>query len=246
MNAALALVILPGMDGTTALLTDFIDSVRPAFDSVTAIPYPNDRALNYAELERVVREALPTDTAFVLLGESFSGPVALSIAASPPPGLVGLVLSTTFAKNPVGLLRPLAGLSRFAPVRAIPLRILSWWLLGRWATPKLEALLRDALQSVATDVLRARVTTALRANVTRCLARIDVPVVYLRATDDRLLFPGAGERILQALPHAQLIPIAGPHLLLQSAPMAAANAVAAFAVAIRNDPENFPATGVAQ
>jgi pimeloyl-[acyl-carrier protein] methyl ester esterase len=233
MKAPLALVILPGLDGTTALLTGFVDSVRPGFASVAAIPYPNDRALNYTELERAVRRALPIDAAFVLLGESFSGPVALSIAANPPPGLVGVVLSTTFAKNPVSLLRPLAGLTRFAPVRAMPLRILSWLLLGRWATPKLEALLRDALQSVAPDVLRARATAALRADVTPCLDGIKVPVLYLRATEDRLLLPGVGEYILRAIPHAQLITIAGPHLLLQTAPGAAANAIAAFAAQLR-------------
>jgi pimeloyl-[acyl-carrier protein] methyl ester esterase len=235
MNAPLALVILPGLDGTTALLADFMASVRPAFDSVAAIPYPNDRALNYAELERVVREPLPKDSAFVLLGESFSGPIALSIAADPPPGLVGLVLSTTFAKNPVGLLRPFAGLARLVPVRAMPLRILSWWLLGRWATPKLEALLRDALQSVAPDVLRARAMVAMRADVTSCLDRITVPTLYLRATGDRLLFAGVGERIMRAIPHAQLIPVVGPHLLLQTAPTAAANAVAAFAAQLHTN-----------
>jgi hypothetical protein len=40
-------------------------------------------------------------TAFVLVGESFSGPLASRTAANPAPGLVGFVLSTTFTRAPL-------------------------------------------------------------------------------------------------------------------------------------------------
>ena len=138
-------------------------------------------------------------------------------------------------RNPVSLLRPLAGLARFAPVRAIPLRILSWWLLGRWATPELEALLRDALRSVSADVLRRRAMVAMRADVTACLQGISVPVLYLRATADRLLAAAVGEHILRGIPHARLAHIVGPHLLLQTTPTVVANEVAGFAARLREN-----------
>jgi pimeloyl-[acyl-carrier protein] methyl ester esterase len=233
--AMLSLVILPGLDGTAELLADFMHAAAPLFDSVSAIRYPVDQPLGYSELEALVRQSLPKSGDFILLGESFSGPIALSIAASSPPGLRGLVLSTTFAKNPISLLRPLAGFARFAPVRAMPLRILSWWLLGRWATPRLEVLLRDALRSVAADVLRRRAMAAMRADVTECLERISVPVIYLRATGDRLLAAAVGEHILRGIPHTQLARIVGPHLLLQTAPTAVANEIAAFAARLREN-----------
>lgn len=231
----LKLVILPGLDGTTELLSDFICAASSSFGSVTAVRYPSDRPLGYDALETLARQSLPTSEDFILLGESFSGPIALSLAADPPPGLRGLVLSTTFAKNPVSLLRPLAGLARFAPVRAMPIRILSWWLLGRWATPTLEALLHDALRSVDTDVLRGRAMAAMRADVTACLRRISIPVMYLLATEDRLLAARVGKQILRAIPHAQLTPMIGPHLLLQAAPNAVANEIAAFAARLRGN-----------
>jgi hypothetical protein len=47
-----------------------------------------------------VRAALPTRGRFVLLAESFSGPLAIRIAADPPSALVGLILCVTFARNP--------------------------------------------------------------------------------------------------------------------------------------------------
>jgi pimeloyl-[acyl-carrier protein] methyl ester esterase len=68
--------------------------------SGNVVPYPPDVPLGYDELEPLVREALPTRGHFVLLGESFSGPLAIRIAANPPPALVGLILCVTFASTP--------------------------------------------------------------------------------------------------------------------------------------------------
>ena len=228
-----ALVVLPGLDGTATLLFDFVEAARATFDSVITVSYPHDRVLNYKELESLARLSLPNDVPFFLLGESFSGPIALSIAADPPPGMMGLILSTTFAKNPVSFLRPFAHLTPIAPVRTLPLPVLSWWLLGRWATPKLKHALGVALRSVASPVLRARAANALRCDVTECLNRITVPVLYLRASDDRLLSSNVGDGVMSAIPHATLVTIAGPHLLLQGAPTASAQAVTAFVTGLR-------------
>ena len=224
-----ALVLLPGLDGTATLLSAFIEAVGPSFDTVQALSYPSDQALDYVGLERVVRQALPRERPFVLLGESFSGPLALAIAANPPPNLVGLVLSTTFARNPVLLMRPFAALTRFAPVRTLPLALISWWLLGRWATPATKARVQSALLSVEPAVLRARAAASLRVDVSACLGRISVPVLYLRATEDRLLLPHVGRQLLSAIAHASRVDIVAPHLLLQVEPAIAARAVAAFA-----------------
>jgi pimeloyl-[acyl-carrier protein] methyl ester esterase len=101
-----ALCILPGLDGTTRMLTSFVSATRTAgFDAVYAIGYPTGRVLDYAQLERIARDALPRGTPFILLGESFSGSVAIAIAANPPPNLIGLVLSTTFARPCLCFLR---------------------------------------------------------------------------------------------------------------------------------------------
>lgn len=224
-----ALVVLPGLDGTATLHSAFAAAASPAFDSVTVVPYPPDQPLVYFELEAIARAALPLVTPFVLLGESFSGPIALAIAADPPPNLVGLVLSTTFAKSPMPLLSILASFTRIAPVRALPLPLLSWFLLGRWATPQLEAALHSALLAVAPDVLRFRAAVALRANSSATLGAITVPVLYLRAKHDRLLSQGTGKQILAAIPRCTAVDIAGPHLLLQAAPEDCARSVAEFA-----------------
>jgi pimeloyl-ACP methyl ester carboxylesterase len=223
------LVVLPGLDGTATLHSAFSDAARAAFDSIAVISYPANELLDYVALERLVRSELPSTARFVLLGESFSGPIALSIAADPPSNLLGVVLSTTFAKSPVPLVAPFAPFVRFVPVRALPLPLLSWWLLGRWATPQLEAALQSALLAVMPEVLLSRAESALKANALTVCRLVTVPVLYLRGTNDRLLNRRAGSQISEAIKHCIIKDIAGPHLLLQAAPEACAQAVSAFA-----------------
>ena len=194
--AVTALVALPGLDGTARLLAGFADAARTAgFARVATVAYPTDRTLGYRDLTALARDALPRDEAFVLLGESFSGPIAIALAADPPPNLRGLVLSTTFAKAPVPVPAPLAALARIAPVRTLPTAALSFALLGRWETPALRRELRDALDTVAPAVLRARAEAAMRVDVRDRLARIRMPALCLRATRDRLLRPGAARAV---------------------------------------------------
>ena len=95
------LVILPGLDGTASLRHAFTSIIAPHFTAVDLIAYPSDIALDYAELQTWVRDRLPADGNFVLLGESFSGPIAIRLAGERPRELVAMVLAATFATPPV-------------------------------------------------------------------------------------------------------------------------------------------------
>ncbi|AXK71273.1 alpha/beta hydrolase [Lysobacter sp. TY2-98] len=241
-----AVVILPGLDGTTSLLEEFCSAVAERGVPAHAIAYPRDRPLGYNELEPLARAQLPSSRPFVLLGESFSGPLAIRIAAAPPPGLVGLVLSTTFARAPVRGISALAPLVRFAPARP-PMPLLSWALLGAWATPHLQAQLAAALQSVTPAVLRLRAAAAMCVDVSELLGRIRVPVLQLTANNDRLLAASASAELAKSLPSCQTIALLGPHLLLQTATQQSAQAVAAFALGLgpNNSSKPTPLRGAA-
>lgn len=230
LDRMIALRILPGLDGTTRMLTSFVSAARAAgFDDVHAIGYPTDRVLDYPQLERFARDALPRETPFVLLGESFSGPIAIAIAADPPPNLIGLVLSTTFARAPVPLLSPFASLTRFAPTRHLPTSVLSAVLLGRWSTPELRRTLRAALDDVAPAVQRARAAAAMRIDLSDRLPRIALPTLSLKANQDRLLRAGASRQLLEGIQGARQIALDGPHLLLQTRTDECVEAIAHFA-----------------
>lgn len=175
-----------------------------------------------------MRQALPATQDYVLLGESFSGPLALAIAAQPAPQLRGMVLSTTFARSPWRALRAAQAALYRAPVRFLPMPVLSWWLLGRWSTPALRAALGAALAQVDADVLRTRAAAVLGVDCSVQSARIALPSLCLHARHDRLL-PGYCQRHLSRLLPAQTVRwLDGPHLLLQTRPRQAAAEVAMF------------------
>jgi pimeloyl-ACP methyl ester carboxylesterase len=88
-------VLLPGLDGTGDLFAPVVDALGPNVPT-QIVRYPLSHASDYATCEAIARAALPTDRPYVLLGESFSGPIAVSIAATAPPGLRGLILCSTF------------------------------------------------------------------------------------------------------------------------------------------------------
>lgn len=224
-------VILPGLDGTGRMHLAFCSALERLGISSQAIGYPTNQTLGYDELEKLVRTRLPAAVPFVLLGESFSGPLALRIAANPPVGMRGLVLSTTFARMPVPVLAPLAPLLRIAPSR-VPMSLLCWWLLGRWVTKELKLELASALRTVDPRVLRARAEAALKADAMALLPEVHMPVLQLVALEDRLLASSKSRELATGLPSVHSKPVLGPHLLLQACPRACAEAVAGFAAGL--------------
>lgn len=222
-----ALVLLPGMDGTGALFARFVAALGSDIEPVV-VSYPGETQLGYEELTGYVRERLPQDRPFVILGESFSGPIAVSIAAAPPPGLRGIVLCCSFVTSPLpgaGLLRRIAGA---VPVAGLPRSWMVRALVGRRAGADVRREVEDAVARVAPEVLRARMRAVLEVDVTAQLRRVGVPVLCLRASEDRVVPTAAAGRIAEVRPDARVVEIAGPHLLLQAEPEAAAAQVTAY------------------
>ncbi|MGK5052628.1 alpha/beta fold hydrolase [Janthinobacterium sp. RB2P8] len=226
--ASTLLVLLPGMDGTARLFQRFDTALRAqnAIDT-QAIAYPA-APLDYTALEAFVRERLPQGRPFVVLAESFSGPLGAALRANPPPGMRALILCCSFVRNPRPMLAPLRHLLDLVPFGAMPGFALRQALLAPCATPQLQDELAAALAQVPPSVLRQRLRAILDTDASRSFARGSLPVLYLCARHDRLVPPANAVQILHLAPGAQLIDIAAPHMLLQAAPAAAADAVAAF------------------
>lgn len=222
-----ALVLLPGLDGTGQMFADFVASFGPEVRTIVA-SYPSNTPLGYAELEPIARSFLPQNQPFYLLAESFSGPIAISIAASSPPGLLGLILCCSFARNPLPLFALFRPVVRVAPVSALPMALLSFFVLGRFASPSLRGALARSLALVSPSVLRARACAALSVNVSASLPRIKVPVLYLRASEDRIVHRSSSALVVSLAQNAKLAEFAAPHFLLQVVPSQAASLVSGF------------------
>ena len=223
----MTLVLLPGLDGTGQLFKDFVTALGPGIKTIT-VAYPPDAPLGYAELEPIARSFLPQGEPYYLLAESFSGPVAIAIAASSPPGLRGLILSCSFARSPQPLLAYCRFAIRFVPVKALPTALFSFFLLGRFRSAALLEAFAKSLATVAPAVLRARAHAALSIDVCAALSRVRVPLLYLRATEDRVVPRHSSKIVVSLAAHTQVAGFAAPHFLLQVLPSQTAATVAGF------------------
>lgn len=224
-----ALVLLPGMDGTGDLFAPLIPSLDAALD-VAVVRYPRDAPLDYSELEAIARSACPENRNYFLLGESFSGPLAIKIAATRPAGLLGIILCSTFATNPRPRLGVIGRLATLFPVTFAPARLISFALLGRFATRQLCRLITASVRSVGAKALQARLRAVLEVNVLADLAELRVPILCLCASEDRLVPEASLAQICAANPTVQVVHIVGPHCLLQARPQQAAAAINEFIV----------------
>ncbi len=226
VSAPPKLVLLPGLDGTGTLFAPLIAPLSGRVSTIV-VSYP-DRVLNYSEHERLVRAALPTGGPFVLLGESFSGPIAVSIAAEAPPGLVGCIVCASFVVCPRRILafaRPCLG-SSFANM--IPMPLARHLLMGRFATPELCAMHLRAMRCVSPGTLAARLKEIAAVDVSRSLTRIRVPTLYIRGTEDRLV-PKSASRLFSRLNStARVVEVEAPHFLLQVRAKEVARTIEAF------------------
>ncbi len=222
-----SLIVLPGLDGTGKFLANFIQALGAAVEA-RIIGYPTDIPLGYEELERRVRAVLPQDRPFVLLGESFSGPIAVRIAADAPAGLAGVILCGTFAKNPYPRLGWAAPLAFLVPIKSLPRWIRAPLMWGSKDSARAPPRAERAIAAVAGAVVRRRISALLGVDATEHLRRINVPALILYARHDRVVPYAASQWLFKHLPHAEAAPIDGPHLLLQSRPQECVERVMKF------------------
>lgn len=223
------LVLLPGMDGTGTLFGPFIEALPQSYEA-RPVSYPNDRPLSYSELAELVRGQLPVSEPFVLLAESFSTPLAIQIATANPAGLRALVLVAGFATNPT--YRWVRRLSSFIfpPRKRIraPGFFIERYLLGRGASPAMVQAVQQAVHSVGPEVLDSRARLVLACDVRAELARMKVPILYVQATQDRVVPPRCLDEMLAVRREISVARIEGPHLLLQREPQQSAEIITQF------------------
>ena len=222
------IVLLPGLDGTGVLFRPFIEHL-PAELTPSVVSYPSDKQLSYSDLLSIVLESLPREEPFVLLGESFGGPLALMAAATRPRGLTAVVLSATFVQNPTLLrfpwlapiVRPFAfrRYSQFTAVKA---------LLGQYSTPELRALTKEAIGAVRPEVIAHRVRSVVKVNVEKELVECPVPILYLRGSRDLVVPRRNAREIQKLLPSVRVSTMNAPHMILQTQPAASVEAISDF------------------
>jgi pimeloyl-ACP methyl ester carboxylesterase len=241
------LILLPGLDGTGELFAPLlrrIEKMRIAVDEpqliAHALHYPTHDKLDLQQLQHAVEHYiahnLPVDARYVILGESFSGPVSISVAYAAQTAregqalgqrrCMGLILCCSLARNPYVMFAPLAPLWSVLPIELVPM---GW--MNRLAQGKLDFWAgQENLvgKNVSMEVFRHRLKTISKVDVTAELSALRMPVLYLQATND-VVVPSSCARLVQdCAPQTMLARIDSSHFLLQSQPDAALAHIQSF------------------
>ncbi|MEO8531698.1 MAG: alpha/beta hydrolase [Deltaproteobacteria bacterium] len=212
------IIVLPGLDGDVDLrapLQAALSKIAPC----QVIGYPRDIA-DYGDMQSHVAPLLPAGD-FILIAESYGGPLAVMLAARGLPGLKGIVFVVTFAHQP-----------RYAPQAIVP--ALGWlpkpgrlamrailWLGGGWrAKSSAIAAMTEVGLRLPGETTSGRLKAVMSVDVRRELAALNVPMVYLQAASDQSVPRRAADDFVAA--GAELIRLPGTHYLLEETPDRAA------------------------
>lgn len=224
MSGELVVVLLPGLDGTGKLFDRFLRSCPRQFVP-RVVAYPGDEIHGYRELEGMVGDYLPRRRRFLIVAESFSGPLGITLASSGITNLVGVVLAASFVTPPRSALwkwLPWTTLFRLSS----PLALLRWLLTG--SDSELLRELNEATHRIAPRVLAARVRATLSVDARRHLARTSCPLLYIRARRDRIVSRRCLADILAVRKDVTVEELDSPHPVLQHQPDAAWTSIADF------------------
>lgn len=218
------LLLLPGLNGSNRLFTPLLPHL-PGNLTVECLELPEEGAQDYPSLADALQPKLG-GTPFVLLGESFSGPLARMLAQRCPAGLRGVVFAATFAEPP----SPLLSLLQLLPLPPAALlarrRLIRRFCVGRNASEALVDLIADEVRRLPAAQIQARLKTLARLR--EPTTPLTVPCLSLVPLNDRLVSMRARASVAAGCANIRTKEIAGPHFLLQSRPEACAAAIAAF------------------
>ena len=196
--AKVSLILLPGMDGTGQLFEPLVSALAGEFE-IKVVTYPTSTPLGYSELEAIAREAIPKEGSYVILGESFSGPIAIALAGfhfGTRYGTPVVAPTATVATDNSAMQRELADLR--AKVDSVG-QLVGYSLLQQRTTS-------ERLQTVLTTLDDKNPNQRILANLIGALA-LD-PSVNVRLSALDALFPHAEQQlvssgVLASLPREQ-------------------------------------------
>jgi pimeloyl-ACP methyl ester carboxylesterase len=220
------------LDGSGTLFANLLPEL-PKEIKVIVAPYPRHQFLSYSQLVLWLKDVVPGDGAYVVLGESFGSELAVKFAATHPPNLAGIILCAGFISNPVrswGILPRLLANPFFFQFQP-PDFAVKYFVAGAHAPKSLLHAVRAARRSVSSAVFAKRAQATIHCNARGEIRKVNVPLLYLQATEDHLVEKSSLEEIQRLHPQTISVSIRAPHLLLQTQPRAAANAITDFLVA---------------
>jgi pimeloyl-ACP methyl ester carboxylesterase len=211
------LVLLPGLDGSGLLFQPFLEQCLEK-DQYTVIAYPNDYHIPYAELADYVASNLPKNKDIVLLGESYSGPVAIQLANKNELNISSLILVATFSFYPISILK---FISLWLPYKyllhlPVPDFLLKFMCFDENVDSVTMGLLKTSLTLTPPTIMAMRMSEGIHIDVRKELKLLTIPCTYIKAKHDKLVSIKASQEIKKINDAVKIIEIDGPHFILQT------------------------------
>ena len=209
------IVLLPGLDGTGNLFNPLLKFIPE--ENVTVIALPMHGEQTYSALAAYCKGRMPREP-YILVTESFSGPIGLMLAAIDDSFLKKLILVATFASPPKPFVSklcsylPLKQLIRL-PLSGIASRIL---FLGFNTPSEIIEGFMSAVALVPSGIMKKRLQVASSFRID--IEQINKPVVYIQPTTDFLVPNSCYSVVSQFCPNITLQKVKGPHFILQANP----------------------------
>ncbi|XOF33574.1 MAG: alpha/beta fold hydrolase [Candidatus Electrothrix sp. YB6] len=218
---------MPGMDGTGLLFRPLLKEFPPDIEA-RVISYPCDTKLSYSQLVKYVRRRLPENKAFVLVAESFSGPIGYALASSnPPSNLQAAVFVSTFISPPKSWLWRIPPFLLVLLLKLpLPSSVLKRFLFGKDVENQTVDLFKKAQKMVRSSMLAYRIRETSRLEGGE--KQIDIPCRYIVGGKDRLVSPIHFEEFRRLAPGIKLTEIPGPHFIMQAKPKECAQIIQGY------------------
>jgi len=218
----LKLILLPGMDGTGELFDPLLPYLTEYECTVIHFPIAGDQ--DYPTLTNYVRTELPDDD-FLIIAESFSGPIAATLAAENTPHLKAIIFVATFLSSP-GRWRLL--MSRLLPLEflgSLPFadRVMRVLFFDRQTSDETFRRFMAIARKLPTSLIKSRFKAMQDFSLE--LSKTNFPAAYLQSSSDRLVPSGKSLEFEQYFENIVFKKIDGPHFLLQSNPKESAAAI---------------------
>jgi len=214
------LVLLPGLDGTGKLFTPLVEAL-PNSINIQIITYPTDKKQSYHELIEYVKQKLPKED-FILLAESFSGPIAYQIALSKPKQQKSLILVATFLENPRPLLLKLITRSRILAL-PIPNLLSRIFFLGFSVETKIIKLFNEAIKTISPSIIKYRLNEISKLKHDK--QKIKLKTTYIQASNDKIVPTKSLKDWQLVCNDIDIFIVEGNHLILQENPLKCAEVI---------------------
>ncbi len=221
MNKTTTYGLLPGFDGTGGLYQGLIHELGDACEFVV-VRYSNNNSLSEYIDEAISQ--IPNDKDIVLVAESFSGPIAVEIVARQELDVRGLVLSATFLKPPM---KPAIELGLKMPIfpKSVKKQTAKRFCLNGVDRDDVVRAVNASVADMSKSTIKSRLNALLEMDAAAAAKRCEIPVLYLQASQDRLISSARSDDVVNSLGNCEREIINAPHLLFQVNPERAAESI---------------------